>query len=302
METNKVKLVALKGLPASGKSTKALTLVEQGWVRTNKDTIRLEMFPDYKPKRDERKVVKERNRQVIEALQAGKNVVVDDTNLNPVHIKDLENLAKQHNASFEVDDSFLSVPLAVCIERDKHREASVGENVIRGMHQQYIKKKLDNKEYDPSLPFCVISDIDGTLAHMNGKRGPFEWHKVGNDDIDLGVAAVLDGVSTINEANSNKTTIFLFSGRDEVCRPETEAWLELHGIDYDALYMRRTDHVDEHGGQVKDTLVKEEMFEKYIKGKYNVLFVLDDRPQVCRMWRDVYDLRVMNLGDPYYEF
>lgn len=293
----KPRLEVLKGLPASGKSTYAKELEQQGWVRTNKDTIRATLFPDYKQKRDEKKVVKERNRQVTEALEQNKDVVVDDTNLNPVHIKELAAIARQYNAVFKVNDSFLDVPLSVCIERDKKREASVGESVIRGMYHQFVARKFDGKEYDPELPFCVISDIDGTLAHMNGKRGPFDWRKVGLDDIDLGVAHVLDGISMINYA-----TVFLFSGRDEVCRPETEEWLERHDISYKQLYMRRSDHKDANGGQVKDTLVKKEMYEKYIKGKYNVLLILDDRPQVCRMWRDEYGLRVLNLGDPYYEF
>jgi predicted kinase len=293
----KPKLLVLKGLPASGKSTYAKKLVEDGWVRTNKDTIRAEQFPNYKHKRDEKKVVKERNRQVIEGLEQGKNVVVDDTNLNPVHIKDLASIARQKNVIFEVDDSFMRVPLAECIERDKHREESVGENVIRGMYREFVMKKFDGNEYDPDLPFVVICDIDGTLAHMNGKRYPYDWHKVGLDDIDLGVAHVLDGLSLIPY-----TEIFLFSGRDEVCRPETEEWLERHNIEYNQLYMRRSDHLNEDGGQVKDTLVKKEMYEKYIKGKYNVLIVFDDRPQVCRMWRDEYGLRVAQLGDPYLEF
>lgn len=294
----KPKLLVLKGLPASGKSTYAKQLVaEQGYVRTNKDTIRKEMFGEDYKRKDEKKVVKERDRQVREALTQGNNVVVDDTNLNPIHIKELAKIAQEFNTIFEVDDSFLDVPLAECIERDKNREDSVGENVIRGMYHEFVKKKFDGKEYDPSLPFCVISDIDGTLAHMNGKRGPFDWHKVGLDDIDLGVAHILDGVDNIGYA-----TIFLFSGRDEVCRPETTAWLEKNDIPYEALYMRRSDHKRPDGGQVADTEVKAEMYEKYIKGKYNVLFILDDRPQVCRQWRDVYGLRVLNLGDPYYEF
>lgn len=298
----KPKLEVLKGLPASGKSTYAKQLVEEGWTRTNKDTIRLDrnLFPtgyNYKNKKHEKLVIKERNRMIEQALSKGRDVVVDDTNLNPIHIKELASIARQYNANFIINDSFLNVPLAECIERDKNREASVGENVIRGMFNQYIKPKFDGKEYNPELPFCIISDIDGTLAHMNGKRGPFEWHKVGFDDIDLGVAHILDGVSMINYA-----TVFLFSGRDEVCRPETEEWLERHDISYKELYMRRTDHVDKNGGQVKDTLVKKEMYEKYIKDKYNVLFILDDRPAVCRFWRDECNLRVLQLGDVYYEF
>lgn len=317
---SKNKLLALKGLPASGKTTKAIELEKLGWVRVEKDQIRLNkgLFPQgYNFKKGhEKKVVKERNRLIIEALSQGKNVVSSDTNLNPKNIKELSVIARNNKVQFEVDDSFLEVSITECIERDKHREASVGENVIRRMYNEFLKPKFDGKsEVNTKLPYCIISDIDGTLAHMNGKRGPFEWHKVGVDDIDIGVAHVLDGVASMNYdeehghesifnklAHHPKTTVFLFSGRDEVCRPETEEWLERHGVQYDHLYMRRTDHVDEHGNQVKDTLVKEEMYEKYIKDKYNVLYIMDDRPQVCRMWRDKYKLRVMNLGDPYFEF
>lgn len=294
---SKQKLLALKGLPASGKSTAAKLLEAQGWVRTNKDTIRAEMFPNYSRK-DEKKVVRERNRQILEAIYNKKNVVVDDTNLNPVHIKELSNIARQNGVDFEVDDSFLDVPLWECIERDSKREGSarVGEQVIRSMYHQYIKTPKTALKYDPSLPMAIICDIDGTLAHMVN-RSPFDWHKVGSDVVDEGVAHLLDAVGYINYA-----TVFLFSGRDEVCRPETEEWLERHDIDYHELYMRRSDHKDENGNQVNDRIVKREMLEKYIIGKYNVLFVVDDRPSVCRMWRDEFGLKVLQAGDPHYEF
>lgn len=295
-------VLVLKGLPASGKSTYAKDLEAKGYVRVNKDTIRLDstLFPEgynFKNRNHEKRVVRERNSQIVAALDEGKDVVVDDTNLNPVHIKDISAIAKEYDADFMVDDSFLNVSLHECIERDKNREESVGESAIRGMYHQWVKRTPRTIDYDPSLPMAIICDIDGTLAHMNGKRGAFEWHKVGVDDVDEGVAHIVDAVKCIGYAK-----VFLFSGRDEVCRPETVEWLERNDIDYDELHMRRTDHVDEKGGQVKDTLVKAEMLEKYIIGKYNVLFVLDDRPSVCRMWRDDFGLRVLQAGDPYYEF
>jgi predicted kinase len=292
----RVKLLVLKGLPASGKSTYAKTLVDQGWVRSNKDEIRKRLFEDNYKRKDEKKVIKERNRIVHEALSQNRDVVVDDTNLNPVHIKDLMNIAKQYNATFKVDDSFLDVPLLVCIERDKHREEAVGEQVIREMYHKYIKRPKTAIEYDPLLPNCYISDIDGTLANM-GDRSPYEWHKVGLDTVNSGVAHVLDALKCINYAK-----VFLFSGRDEVCRPETEEWLERNDIEYDGLYMRRTNHLDDKGNQVKDTEVKREMLERYIVGKYNVLGIFDDRPVVCRMWKDEFGLTVFNVGDPYWEF
>lgn len=290
-------LRALVGLPASGKSTYAKTLVGEGWVRTNKDNIRAQLFPNYKRK-DEKKVVKERNRQIIEALHEGKNVVVDDTNLNPIHIRDLSAIARDYGADFEVDKSFLDVPLQVCIDRDREREKTVGAGVIRGMFHQYIKTPSTAILYDPSLPMAVICDIDGTLAHMEDKRKPYEWHKVGLDTIDPAVAHLLDAINCIGYAK-----VFLFSGRNEVCRKETEEWLERNDIEYEALYMRpRYNPGTTKESDLDDRIIKKDMLEQHIIGYYNVLFIIDDRPKVCRMWRDEYGFRVLNVGDPYWEF
>lgn len=293
----KNKLLILKGLPASGKSTYAEELVKEGWVRVNKDTIRLDkdLFPEgynFKNRSHEKKVVKERNKQVRKALDSKKNVVVDDTNLNPIHIKDLSLIARKYNIKLEINDSFLSVPLETCIERDKKRESSVGESVIRQMYHQWIKKSPHFISYNPKLPMAVICDIDGTLAHMKGKRSPFDWHSVGKDEVDSAVAHLIDAINCIGYAK-----VFIFSGRNEVCRPETEEWLERHAIEYDGLYMRPSNQND-----LDDRIIKENMLNEHIVGEYNVLFVVDDRPKVCRMWRDKYGLRVLQVGDPYYEF
>lgn len=286
----KPKLLALKGLPASGKSTRAQELVEEGWVRSNKDDIRKELYGENYKRKHEKYVIRERNRIVTEALENNKNVVVDDTNLNPIHIKDLLSIAKEYNAIFEIDDSFLQVPLGVCIERDKHRDKTVGENVIREMFHKWIKRPHTAVEYDPDLPMAVIVDIDGTLAHMVNRK-PFEYHKVASDEADSAVAHLVDGVNCIGYAK-----VFIFTGREEVCRKETEEWLERNAIEYELMAMREK---DDHRS---DTDVKREMLIEHILGRYNVLFVVDDRVRVCKMWRDEFGFRVLNVGDPYYEF
>lgn len=51
------------------------------------------------------------------------------------------------------------------------------------------------------------------------------------------------------------------------------------GEDKWALFMRRT------GDTRKDNIIKREIFNEHIRGKYNVLFVLDDRSRVVREWR-----------------
>jgi hypothetical protein len=41
------------------------------------------------------------------------------------------------------------------------------------------------------------------------------------------------------------------------------------------------------GNNEKDSIVKRNMFEKYIRGKYFIEYVLDDRNQVVEMWRSM---------------
>lgn len=299
----KQKVIITKGLPASGKSSwaRAYVLDNPEFVIVEKDEIRKDsrLFKGgvYVHKRgDEGTVIKERDRLIHKALSAGKNVISSDTNLVQKHISQITNIAKQYDAEIEVM-SFLDIPIKELIERDEKREDSVGEQVIRRMFHEQVKKMPTFLKNDPELPYVIISDLDGTLTLGPKDRSPYDWSKVGNDELNIGVAHMLDGARVINAYE-----IFVFSGRDEVCRPETTAWLEKYDIEYDFLAMRRTDHVREDGSQVADTEVKAEFIEKYIRGKYNILIWFDDRVQVANMLRDVYGINVAQVGDPNYKF
>jgi len=125
------------------------------------------------------------------------------------------------------------------------------------------------------LPSIVIFDIDGTLSHVNGKRGYFDWHRVDRDDLDQIV------YKAWARHHTNGDRIFIISGRSEEARPKTEEWLEFYGITYDTLLMRKPDDFR------KDSIVKAEIYNHYIKGKYNVEVIYDDRQQVVDMWRSL---------------
>lgn len=118
-------------------------------------------------------------------------------------------------------------------------------------------------------PTAILCDIDGTLAHMKD-RGPFDWARVGEDDVDLVVADLI----------KLYPHVILMSGRKSICRPETEKWLEDYGILYDLLFMRQED--DDR----QDGIVKWELYEEHIRPNYNIEFVLDDRNHVVKMWRE----------------
>lgn len=291
-------VVITRGLPASGKTTYALEWVKADILNRiciEKDAIRKDerLFKDgvYNHKRgDEGIVIRERDKFINSALMQGKSVIISDTNLLQKHVTQISNIAKKYGAKVEVK-SFLDVPLKTLIERDADRSNSVGEQVIRRMFHEQVKTMPTFLKYDPALPFVVVSDLDGTLTTGPKNRSPYEWDKVGNDDINLGVSHMLDGVKVINQC-----PVYIFSGRDGVCRPETEEWLERHDIEYDLLVMREKDD------NRSDEIVKAEFIEEHIKDQVNILIWFDDRVRVSNMLRDVYGINVAQLGDPNYKF
>ena len=60
---------------------------------------------------------------VRDCLSSGLDIIVDDTNFNPIHELTLRKIADEFDAGFEV--VFFDTPLSECIERDEERENSV---------------------------------------------------------------------------------------------------------------------------------------------------------------------------------
>lgn len=294
---NKQKVIICRGLPASGKSTWSDEFIKENpqFVKIEKDHIRKDgrLFKDgtYNHKRgDESIVIRERDRLIRHALEHGKSVISSDTNLVQKHISQISALARKYNVDIEVK-SFLDVPISELISRDSKREDAVGAQVIRRMFHDHVKRLPTFYKYNPDLPFVVVCDLDGTLTKGPKDRSPYDWFKVGNDDINLGVSHVLDGIRIIDYCK-----IFIFSGRDEVCRPQTEDWLERHDIEYDLLAMRP------ESDNRSDEIIKAEMIEEHIKDKYNVLIWFDDRNRIATMLRDVYGFNVAQMGDVNWNF
>ncbi len=269
-----MKIIILKGLPGSGKTTWAKEYQKKhpDTKRVNKDELRA-MIDDGKWSREnEKEVIGIRDGLVCRWIARDLDIIVDDTNFAPEHEKSLREIAKE--GGYEVEVKLVDTPLAECIARDAKRPKPVGEKVIRDMHNKYLKTAPETAPYNPSLPDAIICDIDGTLAHMVN-RSPFDWHRVGEDGLDENVAAILSASATFMGCK-----VLLVSGRDEVCFRETEDWLKKYSIYHDRLFMRAP------GDNRKDTIIKQEILDREIRGKYNIAFVLDDRDQVVQMWRE----------------
>jgi predicted kinase len=282
------RLLITRGLPASGKTTFARKL-QPNVVRINRDDLRLMLHGQRLFTQWAEGQVTRTQRAAVEALlRAHADVIVDDTNLRAKTVREWAELAARFGATFEVHD-FTDVPLAECIRRDLDRPEAdrVGEDAIRRMHSRYLEGKnlplpvpfVERGgpgivyEADPQLPPVVLVDIDGTVAIM-GDRSPYDWSRVGSDSPNL---PVIQAVRAMHAAGN---AIVFCSGRDEVCRAETEAWLDVFvGVPYEGLFMRPA------GDNRKDAVVKREIFEEQISDRWRVVGVFDDRQQVVRMWR-----------------
>lgn len=219
-------------------------------------------------------------------------IILADTNLNADRRAQLKNSLEEKG--FNVQTQVMHVSFDEALKRDAARKDGVGPWVLAKQWRQYNDEFGDKYENDPSLPSCVIVDIDGTAALMNGKRSPYDLSKVDQDDVNTVCHALVHGLQA-----QGHHIIFL-SGREgtDQCRSLTENWL-VKGYDAynkcQTLYMRNAKDVR------PDSIVKRELFDAHIAGKYHVVAVLDDRPRVARMWRDL-GLNVVQFGDPYIDF
>lgn len=265
----------LKGLPASGKSTWAKAEVERTnkkTVRVNKDDLR-SMMGGF-DKVNERIVLEVRDKLIYEALRNGKSVIVDDTNLNPTHEDNIIWIVWQFENAKVIIKEF-DTDVNECIKRDALRPNPVGAKVIREMSERYSfgipKTEFEPVVQDPRLSLAIIVDIDGTVAHMNG-RSPYDYSKVSTDTIDESVKMIVK--SLYAEAH-----IVFVSWRKSECRDETFAWLKEHFNMHFELHMRKED--DDRN----DAIVKREILEELIK-QYYIVASIDDRDRVVKMFRE----------------
>ena len=285
------KLLYLKGLQGSGKSTYARNLLSKGnWVRLSKDDIR-EMMHNGKWSRNNEKFVVASERLLARfALELGHSVIIDNTGFNEVHERFYRELAKELKATFEL--KFFDTPLEECVKNDLKRARSVGKDVIIDTYNRYLKPKPKVYEPPEGKESAIQIDVDGCLAfgHFgeHGRRKPYDWDRVGEDDPNPQVVNLVRRYYPMYR-------VILLSGRDGVCRPQTEQWLEKHKIPYHELYMRA------EGDTRKDTIVKKELFDEYIRGNFHIEFVIDDRPSVVRMWHSL-GLPVFAVGDQSVDF
>ncbi|QHV93587.1 phosphatase domain-containing protein [Spirosoma endbachense] len=300
-------VLIVAGLSGSGKTTFARRFCSENsnWLRVNRDDLRRGLlpvslgdywatWPDLEKNRIELLVNELQKTAILEGLARGWHVLIDNTNLKLSYLNAYRRLISGRFPEVEIRYALIETPIEECIRRDQNRSDSVGEAVIRRQAEQLaaLKKNVnfqrevltrrpvanriqEGHTTNSLLPRCVLVDIDGTVA-QRGDRSPFDWHRVGVDTPKWPI------IRLVQALRSSGHVIIFISGRDAVCRSETITWLNQYfgwlESDYE-LFMRP------ENDRKKDSVIKYELFEQHIAGRYSVDLVIDDRQQVVDMWR-----------------
>lgn len=270
------------GPPASSKTTWAREFIKgkTDWVIVNRDSLR-EGRGDYWVPSQEEYISDLEEFSIRAAIKRGYNVIIDATNLNPKTQEKWRKLATETKSSIEFKEFY--VPFKEALERDKNRERSVGEKVLKRFYLQYYPEKYAQeiadtryiRKQDKALPKCIIVDCDGTVCLHQG-RDPYDLSKVSTDKPN-------DPLIDLIRILSGSVDIIFFSGREgtEQCRRDTAKWINDNiQIPYQ-LYMRK------QGDYRPDEIIKEELFKQNIEGNYYCLAIFDDRDRVIKKWREM---------------
>ena len=302
-----MKAIFTIGVSASGKTTWAES--QQNVINSNRDDIRFYILVEdgsldvterhllwtkWNFKR-EKEVNAIEDQQIAMALEQKKDIIFSNTNLNADRLR--QSMKRMQYLGFEVETKVFQVPsIDEVIKRDAKRSPSVGEAVLRKQWLQWLElgegiTGIRQYERDIQLPPCIVVDIDGTVARMHD-RGPYEWHKVGQDHPRV---EILNLIHAMSMTHHDMNVVFL-SGRDGICEGETREWLKKHcSIQKYELFMRKQNDLR------KDRIIKEELFWKHVANRYNVVFAIDDRRQMIHFWSDI-GVTLLNVGSPYDDF
>ena len=178
-------LYVMCGIPCSGKTTYAKLLAEEiDGVVVSSDGIRAEWYGDEAIQGDASKIFREVERRCKDALDAGRSVIMDATNMNA---KKRTNFLRQMPECKKVC-VVMAVPFDECLARDEVRSRSVGPAVMEKMRKSfqmpYYNEGWDHIEVyypkdcemiDADAHYKMEIEFDQKNSHHSLTVGDHEW-------------------------------------------------------------------------------------------------------------------------------
>ena len=128
-------------------------------------------------------------------------------------------------------------------------------------------------------PKCLICDMDGTLALLNG-RDPYNASKCLDDELNKIVYTTVKLFCETSFPDAIVTNLIIVTGREERYKPETELWLNRHNIYPTAIHMRPTGNHSLTGYLLKGLILV-----NAILPEFDPILALEDDPRAAEMYR-----------------
>lgn len=287
------KIIVLVGPPGVGKSTYANNLINE-YCKNLKDLSYVNQDAQGK---DHLPIFNK-------YLELKKDLVIDRMNFNKQQRERYLKPAKE--AGYETEIIVLHESKATCMERMLKRIENEGHPTVlterdanKALHfffKNYERPTSDEADvvtfkYPEGLKEkAILCDLDGSLCDtshrehlvkdlilddkkVQRKNWPLFFKELKND-------IPYDWCRSILWKFENDYPIIFCSGRPEDYKKDTEEWLEKYDLRYDHLLMRyRNDFRP-------DSVVKEILLDFEILTRVEPYFVIDDRLQVVKMWRE----------------
>lgn len=283
------RVTVLRGLPGSGKSTAALELQKlypEEVLRINNDDIsRLMLGASYLSKTtDAHSLLSNlRRTMLIEGLQrpSVRLIIIDNTNLVPETVSEVEALAVAFGAEFIVEDEFLKVSVEECIKRDAQRAEPVGKDVILRMHKKAktltpwtsFRPALKSKS-NKKLPVCFIIDLDPILRWLRD-ASLSDWMRIYKEKLPSPVIELAKAVKSSGAEVVGVTSL------SEKHFAEASVWANVHVFPGIKLFMK------EYDNDGRSAMSKYIAYEKHIKPHYNVAGVIGEKSELVHVWKNI---------------
>lgn len=172
--------------------------------------------------------------------------------------------------------------------RSHHISIVPGKRVTREDGVQGVVLEIDHHLMDQTA-FLIQFDDGGPNWYSHSEVQPWAnvdfdaWDRDAMGDTLIEPTAFV--LSALKHVYSPAVKFLFLTARGEGGRPETEAWLKMHGLFHpekgDILIMREPDCME------KDTVLKPRLLRKFIAEGHEILFAFDDRGLVTKTFRDM---------------
>lgn len=308
-EKQERKIILTRGIQGSGKSTWAKLWVAEDpnrRLRWNSDDIRNMLGPysveDWKIR--EKFINMMFKDWLGNALEGGYDIIIDNMNLSDSAVSRTTDVMNEFNKDpdkmyvYKIEYRDFFIPVEECIRRDSMRPNPIGEKVIKQTWRRYRTKIINienqklvdsmqafEKEQSGIIPECIIADMDATICFNISGR---EFFGAGCADKMMDDVPNPPVIRMINDflANAKEDDrVFIVTGRS------AEADVMKATNEYVSKYVSDDPRIRilfrEVGDYTKGDEKKRQLYEQYIKGKYRVLYAIDDSQKVVDMYRNL---------------